>query len=157
MLDQVKQEDLDRLISITRSQHNAERKAYKVLVDFIERLPRPRVYVAGLTYTPDVARNLLWEMGYDILTAELAIAGKSVIDGETIGSLTIFSTVLESLEDMSDPLLPQLIWGRIIDEVYIPEDGENNSRHRSARKLAKRMGLVVCNWKPPSRIGARRV
>ena len=82
---------------------------------------------------------------------------KGIVEGETIRSLTIFSTVLETLDDMFDPLLPHLIWGKIIDEIYIPEDGENNSRHLSARKLAKRMQVKVCSWKPPSRIGARRL
>ena len=119
-----------------------------MVIDIIARLPPPRAYISEPAHMPEAQRSLVWEVAYDILSSMLNAEGVSVIEPETIRDIALFSPFLESLTDASDALWQTLASCNYIDQVYIPDDGENCRRHATIQRHADILGIKVLVYRP---------
>ncbi len=148
MIEAVELADLTRLGVISDDGPRPRQRASKVLMEIIARLPRPRAYISEPAHMPEAQRSLVWEVAYDMLTAVLAVEGVSVIEPETIRDIALFSPFLEPLTDSSDALWQTLASCNFIDQVYIPDDGENCKRHAAIQRHADILGIKVLIYRP---------
>lgn len=155
MIEVVTETDLDRLGAITPHSPNAKMRAACILTEIVNRLSRPRAYISEPTHMSDVALATFWCVAYDILSAELSAAGTSVIEPESMRDVALFCSELDRVSDSTDPLWQALMSAKLIDEVYIPADGENSKRHAAMRRIARSAGIRVYSYRP-QRVTQRR-
>ncbi len=149
MIEVVTEADFDRLGAIRADEPRAKQRAVAVLMEIVNRLPRPRAYISEPTHTPDESRQTLWTLAYDMLTATLpADEGVSVIEPETIRDIALFSSSLDYLTDATDPFWQTLVSCKAIDQVCIPNDGENTKRHSAMRNHANVLKVQVRMYHP---------
>ncbi len=155
MIEVVELTDLERLGAIGPNKPNGAHLSYAVLMDIIRRLPCPRVYVSEPTH---LLRNesledeshdkMLWALAYDILTANLQAEGIGVIEADTIRTLALFGCKLERLSVGADPLWQTLASEKLLDTIYIPEDGANSVHHTAMKRHANALKIRIVSYRP---------
>jgi hypothetical protein len=155
VIEVVTEADLERLGAIQPHSPNAKMRAAGILTEIISRLPRPRAYISEPTHSSDPVVSTLWTVAYDMLSAQLSSSGTSVIESDTLRDISLFCSELEKLTDSFDPLWQALVTGKLVDEIYIPADGENSKRHAAMRKIARSVNLTVISYRPQHTVERR--
>lgn len=154
MIEVVEPLDFEKLEQLLLDSPENRRKAIESIITIIYRLPTPRVYIAEPVYTPgDDKNSLLWELGYDALTARAGEEHFSLIEPETIRLLILYCGALGQVVPITtrNPLLLALISSHAIQELWLPvinEPEDMKAYHLSLARRAGDHGIRVSTWRP---------
>lgn len=153
MFPYIEQKDLDRLLTCPNEDRDihkrgrAKQQAMRILIEILNRLPRPRAYLIEPTHAPNKQQNThTWDIGMDILSAQLSTQGISVIDPASLRALVLFCPALHDHLESTDALWLSLVAVNVIEQVYIPDDGTGNKRHTAAHARAIARHIEVHTW-----------
>lgn len=149
MIEVVTLDDLSALLRIKDDGSDGKKQATLIIANIIKRMPRPRAYVCEPTLNVQNPRSVLWTMVYDILTRALVVEDHvSVIEPETLRFLLSRTAPLSHLCTRVDPMLQTLAAFRLVDVVYLPDDGHDKEHFSALKKRAKEQNVTVKEYRP---------
>lgn len=148
LIEVVTLDDLRRFRAIT-----FESRAFEVLFEIVNRLPRPRVYIAQPIGPVEKEENgFLWGMGGDILGAALTQYHLHVITPDTLRWIFQLSNkaLLPDQTRRRNPFIIELMTSKYLDEIYLAEEDNipNLGLRDKIEEIASNRNITLHTWRP---------